>query len=76
MVATTYSRLFNYRIGIHLLQVEQTNEVDTIAIHCTLHQVIPKLGAKGQPQIILGIKKSINSYLSSTYLSNEFPRKN
>ncbi len=68
MVATTYSRLFNYRIGIHLLQVEQTNKVDTIAIHSTLHQVIPKLGAKGQPQIILGIKKSTPTYLQGTCL--------
>ncbi len=76
MVATTYSRLFNYRLGIHLLQAEKTNEIDTIAIHSTLHQVTPKPRAKGQPQIILGIKKSFNSYLSSTYLSNEFPRKN
>jgi hypothetical protein len=37
MVATTYSRLFNYRIGIHLLQAKKTKEVDTIAIHSTLH---------------------------------------
>jgi hypothetical protein len=44
---TTYSRLFNYRIGIHLLQAEKTNEVDTIAIHSTLHQVNSKTRSQG-----------------------------
>jgi hypothetical protein len=41
---------------------KKTNEVDTIAIHYTLHQITPKLGAKGRPQTIFRHKK-INQLL-------------